>query len=123
MCGIADQGQSSAAVIPRLCDPVADIGAVDEGVIGDPGKCRASGFAHVTGSLLDHVEALLVAEAVVGVPQPGHREMEDPGFWVVGTVRHAGDCRRNCVSRGSGVLILEVGYSTYWTERHGGISG
>ena len=78
-------------VVPRLCYPITDICFMDQRILGKPRKRRASRFCHLTGLFLDQCQTLFVAQRLIVVTEPGHREMKYPCFRVVWTIGHAGD--------------------------------
>lgn len=94
VCSVADERQATSAVVPGLRDPVADVGFVDGRVVGDPGEGGVGGLGEGLGAFFDQREAVGVRQGVVGVAEPGHGEVEDPGLRVVGAVGHARDWER-----------------------------
>lgn len=91
MCGISYKCHSTSTVIPRLSDPVADVGLVHGGVIWDPCECGPRRLRHFFGPLFDQRKSLCIAERVVRIGKPRHCKVEDPGFWVIFAIWHARD--------------------------------
>lgn len=91
MGGVAHERQAALVVVPRLCDPVADIGLVDLSALRNPHERRTRGLGKTGRLCLDDGQALGIAELVLRLISPRHGQVENPALRVVGAIRHAGN--------------------------------